>query len=91
MHDYYYGVSPDQATADRPAYRAHGGYSGSALTLSATKRFPRFWTGMFVRANLLQGVAFGESPLLEERVGWLAGLVISWVPLQSRELVLSDD
>jgi outer membrane protein len=90
LHDYYYGVSPDLAAADRPAYRAHGGYSGSVLTLSATKRFPRFWTGMFVRANLLQGVAFGGSPLLKERVGWLAGLAISWVPLQSRELVLSD-
>jgi outer membrane protein len=91
LHDYYYGVSPDLAMADRPAYQAHGGYSGSVLTLSATKRFPRFWTGMFVRANLLQGVAFGGSPLLKERVGWLAGLVISWVPLQSRDLVLSDD
>lgn len=91
LHDYYYGVSPALATVDRPAYRTHGGYSGSVLTLSAVKRFPRFWTGMFVRANLLQGVAFGGSPLLEERVGWLAGVVISWVPFQSPELVLSDD
>jgi len=90
MHGYYYGVSPDLATADRPAYRAHGGYSGSVLTLGATRRFPRAWVALFLRANLLQGVAFGGSPLLEERVGWLAGLVISWVPLQSRDLVLSD-
>jgi outer membrane scaffolding protein for murein synthesis (MipA/OmpV family) len=91
MHDYYYGVSPDQATADRPAHRAHGGYSGSALTLSATKRYPRLWVGMFVRANLLDGAAFEGSPLLEERAGYLAGLVVSWVPFQSPELVLSDD
>ena len=91
MHDYYYGVSPDQATADRPAYQAHGGYSGAALTLSMTKRYPRHWMGLFVRANLLQGADFGDSPLLKERVGFLAGLAISWVPLQSRELVLSDD
>jgi outer membrane scaffolding protein for murein synthesis (MipA/OmpV family) len=91
LHDYYYGVSPDQATADRPAYQAHGGYSGSVLTLSVTKRYPRLWTGMFLRANLLQGAAFGGSPLLKERVGFLAGLVISWVPLQSRDLVLADD
>ena len=91
LHDYYYGVSPDQATADRPAYQAHGGYSGSVLTLSLTKRYPRHWLGLFVRANLLQGAAFEGSPLLKERVGYLAGVVISWVPLQSRDLVLSDD
>lgn len=91
LHDYYYGVSPAQATADRPAYGAHGGYSGTALTLSLTKRYPRHWLGLFVRANLLQGAAFEESPLLEERAGYLAGIVISWVPFQSRELVLADD
>ena len=91
LHDYYYGVSPDQATADRPAYRAHGGYSGSVVTLSLSKRYPRHWLGLFVRANLLHGVAFEGSPLLKERVGYLAGLVISWVPFQSRDLVLSDD
>lgn len=91
VHDYYYGVSPDQATAGRPAYRARGGYSGSALTLSATKRYPRLWVGMFVRANLLDGAAFEGSPLLEERTGYLAGFAISWVPFQSRDLVLSDD
>ncbi|HWR96911.1 MAG TPA: MipA/OmpV family protein [Candidatus Methanoperedens sp.] len=91
MHDYYYGVSRDQATSERPAYRAQGGYSGSVLTLSATKRFPRLWVGVFLRANLLQGAAFEGSSLLKERVGYLAGLVISWVPLQSRDMVLSDD
>ena len=62
-------MSPDQATADRPAYRAQGGYSGSVLTLSLTKRYPRHWLGLFVRANLLQGAAFEGSPLLEERTG----------------------
>jgi MipA family protein len=91
LHDYYYGVSPEEATVDRPAYRAQGGYSGAVLTLSLTKRYPRHWVGLFVRANLLQGAAFEGSPLLEERVGYLAGVVLSWVPLQSREMVLSDD
>ncbi|HEY6000652.1 MAG TPA: MipA/OmpV family protein [bacterium] len=90
MHGYYYGVSPEYATADRPAYRARGGYSGTALTVSATKRFDRLWVGAFVRVNLLQGTAFEGSPLVEERTGYLAGLAVSWVPLQSRDLVLSD-
>lgn len=91
LHDYYYAVSPDQARDDRPAYRAHGGYSGSVVTLSLSKRYPRHWLGLFVRANLLQGAAFEGSPLVEDQVGFLAGVVISWVPLQSREMVLADD
>lgn len=91
MHDYYYGVSPGHATADRTAYEARGGYSGCVLTLSATRRYPRHWVGMFLRANLLQGAVFESSPLVEERTGWLAGIVVSWVPFQSRDLVPSDD
>ncbi len=91
LHDYYYGVSTGLATADRPAYRAHGGYSGAVLTLSATKRYPRLWVGAFLRANLLHGAVFEDSPLVEERTGFLAGVAVSWVPFQSRDLVLSDD
>lgn len=91
VHGYYYGVPPEYATDDRPAYQASGGYSGGQATLGVSKRFPRFWAGAFVRANLLQGVVFEDSPLFKERVGYLAGIVVSAVLAQSGELVLSEE
>lgn len=90
-HDYFYGVDPAYATAERTAYQAQGGYSGTQFTLAMSKRYERMWVGAFVRVNDLHGTAFEDSPLLRSKTGYMAGLGVSWIFAQSGQRVLSDD
>lgn len=90
-HDYFYGVDPAYATAERPAYQAHGGYSGTQLTLAMSKRYEKMWVGAFVRVNDLHGTAFEDSPLLRSKTSYMAGFGVSWIFAQSGQRVLSDD
>lgn len=87
-HDYYYEVAPKYAIPDsRPAYDARGGYSGSFLMLTVTKRFRRAWLGAFVSYDELAGAVFADSPLLRTEQVWMAGLGVSWVFAESKTLV----
>ena len=89
-HAYYYGVAPQYATADRPAYKATGGGAGWSLRLGASRRFGRLWVGSFVRADSVAGAAFEASPLVRQRENLTVGLALSWVLLTSRTQVASD-
>lgn len=90
-HNYFYGVDPAYATADRPAYRAQGGYSGARLTLALSKRYDKMWVGAFLRVNDLHGTAFEDSPLLTQKTGYMAGIGVSWIFGQSERKVMSED
>ena len=90
-HDYYYSVAPQYATAERPAYDGHGGYSGTHLTLTMSKRYSNIWVGAFLRANDVHGSAFEDSPLLKRRTGFMAGIGVSWVFAQSDRLTMADE
>lgn len=90
-HDYFYGVAPAYATAERPSYQAQGGYSGAQATLALSKRYEKMWVGAFVRVNDLHGTAFEDSPLLRNKTSYMAGFGISWIFAQSGQRVLSDD
>lgn len=83
-HDYYYEVLPAFATATRPVYDAPGGYSGSRLTLSASRRFPGFWVGVFARYDALSGAAFEDSPLVKQKSSFMAGVGIAWVLAEAK-------
>ncbi|MFP3980011.1 MAG: MipA/OmpV family protein [Desulfobacterales bacterium] len=78
-HDYYYEVAPRYATASRPAYRPKGGYSGTSLLVSASRRFSGVWVGMFARYDNLSGAAFIDSPLVETRHSFMGGIGIAWM------------
>jgi len=86
-HDYYYQVSPEFATAVRPAYDARGGYSGSRVTVSASKRFGRLWLGVFARYDDLGHAVFRDSPLVETDHAFLAGGGVAWIFARSKETV----
>lgn len=88
---YYYDVSAADATGDRPAYRAPGGFGGAALTLSASRRFERLWAGAFVRYQNLEGARFQDSPLVETRHAVMAGAGIAWIVGRSRRQVRVED
>jgi outer membrane scaffolding protein for murein synthesis (MipA/OmpV family) len=82
-HDYFYGVAPEYAVPDRPAYAARGGYSGMQLFANASKRFGNIWVGMFLQADQLKGAAFEDSPLAKKNLSLSAGFGVSWVFAES--------
>ena len=86
-HQYYYGVADRYATANRPAYRAEGGYSGTSLMLTLSKRFDRFWVGGYVRADSLHGAPFTNSPLVETNHSIAAGVGLAWIFARSSQRV----
>jgi MipA family protein len=90
-HDYYYEVAPVYATGTRPAYDARGGYSGSRVTLTLSKRFQRIWIGSFARYDHLSGATFEDSPLVRSDRAFMAGISVVWVLAESEQLVDAED
>jgi hypothetical protein len=86
-NDYFYSVAPQYATPQRPAYTAGAGFSGVQLGISLTKRFPRYWTGAYVRYDTLTGATFADSPLVRSNSYWSAGVGFAWMINQSVRLV----
>lgn len=90
-NDYFYTVASQYATPDRPAYQAHGGYSGTQALVSLTRRFPRYWVGVYTRHDWLGGATFTSSPLVKTNSYWSTGFAITWVISQSSRNVESED
>lgn len=90
-HAFFYEVEPVYATADRPAYRARGGFAGWNAVASLSRRFSGTWAGMYVRADSLKGAVFEDSPLVKSRFNWAAGVALSWVFKTSDERVPDND
>ncbi|HTG00634.1 MAG TPA: MipA/OmpV family protein [Nitrospirota bacterium] len=87
-HEYYYEVVPaDSIPGVRNVYRARGGYSGSSLIVSTSRRFEHTWFGAFVRYDNLSGAVFADSPLMRTKQTLLAGFAVAWVFGQSETLV----
>ena len=86
-HDYFYSVRPEYATDVRPAYEARGGYSGSHLIASLSKRYPKYWVGAFVRIDALQSAVFDNSPLFKSRDYVSGGIGIAWMIGRSKRMV----
>lgn len=77
-HEYFYGVAPQYATPQRPAYDAHGGYSGGRFTLSSAVHHQRWRVGAFLSYDWLQGAAFDDSPLLRTEHSLVTGVHFSY-------------
>jgi MipA family protein len=87
-HEYYYEVDPPYAVPGvRAAYRARGGYSGSTLIASSSRRFAHTWFGAFIRYDNLSGTVFANSPLMRTRQSLFAGFAVAWVFGESEVLV----
>lgn len=89
-HRYFYGVEPQFATPERPAFEARGGYSGAFAVASLTRRMGGFWMGGFARYDSLNGVAFKASPLLRQDYAVMAGVAVAWVFVESDRKVEVD-
>ena len=88
-NEYFYTVAPDFATLARPAYKARGGYAGTQVLASLSKRFPRYWVGAFIRCDALNGAVFADSPLVHTKGYWAAGIGIAWMIGQSKRMIES--
>jgi MipA family protein len=86
-NDYFYTVTPQEATASRPAYQATGGYAGAQFVADLTKRYPKYWVGGFVRYDNLSGAVFDSSPLVRRENYWAAGVVFAWMIGRSSQMV----
>lgn len=78
QHAYFYDVDARYATAERPAYRARGGYGGLQGTLSASRSFGDWWLGTFLRADQVGGASFADSPLVKRKTNLSAGIGLAW-------------
>jgi len=85
--DYYYSVPSQYATPNRPAYQASGGFAGTQVLASLTKRYPKFWTGAYVRYDTLTGASFETSPLVRSHSYWSTGIGIAWIIGHSSRLI----
>jgi MipA family protein len=88
---YFYSVGPQYATATRPTYDAPGGYAGTQMLLSLTRRSPSFWAGMFLRHDSLAGASFQSSPLVQRNSYWFGGFGVAWILRSSTRLVESEE
>jgi len=81
LNDYYYGVNPSEAAADRPAYQPGGGVNGT-LGLNARYDLTDRWHFLAgVSATLWPG-GVRRSPIVEDRVQLAAfgGLAYEFTP-----------
>jgi MipA family protein len=90
-HQYFYGVDNAFATPQRPAYNAKGGYAGAQLLAAVSKRYPKFWVGGFASWTNLNGAAYEDSPLIKTKNSFAAGVAISWIFKESKQLVEAKD
>ena len=64
-HQYYYDVAEKYARSGRPAYTAHGGYSGLQAALVLNKRLENLVIIPFIRFDYLKNAVFENSPLVK--------------------------
>jgi outer membrane scaffolding protein for murein synthesis (MipA/OmpV family) len=86
-HAYYYEVDPKYSTATRPVYSASGGYSGTVIIASLSRRFNRIWMGGFVRYDNLSGAEFDNSPLVETEHSLMGGVAVAWIFVKSARTI----
>ena len=85
LNDYYYGVSPAQATAQRPAH-APGGGADLELTLYGTYSLTENWRLFGALGALRRSDGVRSSPIVEDRIETSAmlGLLYDFSPQAKR-------
>jgi outer membrane scaffolding protein for murein synthesis (MipA/OmpV family) len=79
LNRYFYGVAPQYATAERPAYEAKAGLIATRLGLSTAKDItPDVRVFGFIRYELYDGAANRASPLFLQSHGASVGVGLTW-------------
>jgi len=77
LNDYYYGVRPEEATADRPAYTAGSGFAPEA-GLHAFYSLTERWSLIGGLSLKYWPAAVGSSPIVDTRLQWQAFAGLGW-------------
>jgi MipA family protein len=92
VQDYYYGVDAPEATVDRPAYQAEGGYLGTHLQISARREFqPGLNVFLTYRVRSLAGAANADSPLHRDDVTQALSISAVWTAFRSNRAARDGD
>jgi outer membrane scaffolding protein for murein synthesis (MipA/OmpV family) len=76
---YIYGVAPQYAAAERPAYQAAGGYGGYRVSLGGSLHHGNLVYGAFIAYMNLEGASFVNSPLVSRTQDLSAGVMLAWI------------
>ena len=79
LHGYYYDVEPAFVTPARPEFETQGGYSGLFIDYIANWRSEDFILWALLRYQNLEGAAFEDSPLVEQKDYLMLGVGLTWV------------
>jgi outer membrane protein len=77
LNDYYYGVRPEEATPDRPAYRAGSGFQ-TEIGLQAAYRLTSDWQVLAGLELSRVPSAVRSSPVVDRRIVPSASLGLMW-------------
>jgi len=83
-HDYYYAVDPVFKTAERDAYDARAGYSGSRFSVGFSRQVGDIWFGAFARYDDLSGAVFADSPLVKDKKSLMIGAGMAYIFAKSK-------
>ncbi|MEM7611286.1 MAG: MipA/OmpV family protein [Pseudomonadota bacterium] len=67
LHDYFFTVAPEFATAERPAFEADSGYLQTTIGLGLQRRGRKSFAAIGLAYTRLDGSANENSPLFEEK------------------------
>jgi outer membrane scaffolding protein for murein synthesis (MipA/OmpV family) len=90
-NNYYYGVAPEYATPQRPAYTAESGYGGMQATVAISRRYQRMWVGAFLRWDTVSDAVYQSSPLVRQNETLTAGIALVWRLKESKQRVDVDE
>jgi outer membrane scaffolding protein for murein synthesis (MipA/OmpV family) len=84
LNQYLYGVAPQYATAERPAYQAGSGLMMTRLGLSLSRRLSPDWRVFgFTRYDNYTHAANRDSPLFRQNSGLSIGAGFTWTAHRS--------
>ena len=77
-HQYFYDVSEEFVTPNRPFFESSSGYSGTFFRVGISRRENNFWYGLNFRYDFLDGAVFDESPLVETNSYIAVSFAMGW-------------
>jgi outer membrane scaffolding protein for murein synthesis (MipA/OmpV family) len=79
FNNFYYRVTPAEATANRAAFEATGGFSGVSVNTGLLARFDDVVVGGFIGASDLAGSRIAHSSLVEQKTNVYGGIAVFWI------------
>lgn len=76
---YFYGVPPQFATPERPAFSADSGYAGARLSLGLNGVSDKWRWSVYGTYMNFSGTSFADSPLLDSQHDFSVGISVGWM------------